>query len=70
MIEWLFLIGKIFAGFCISLVGGAAGLALCYFIMKKTGMGEQEIGAGLGYMLGFGTGGFIIAAILSYFAMR
>ena len=66
----LAIIGKLFAGLCISLVGGAAGLALCYFIMKHTGMGEEEIGAGLGYMLGFGIGGFLISAVLSYFALR
>ena len=68
--EYLILAGKLFAGLCISLIGSAVGFALCYFIMKYTGMGEEEIGAGLGYMLFFGIGGFILFAILSYFGMR
>ena len=70
--SFLMIVGKIFAGFCISMVGMAMGLGLCYFFMKWEWikLHSEDIGGGLSYMLGFGVSGFIISAILSYFALR
>ena len=70
--EYLIIVGKVFAGFCISLFGMTIALYLCYVLMDKEviKLHPEDIGGGLGYMVGFGFFGFLITAILSYFGMR
>ena len=67
MMELLVIVGKIFGSFCVTVVGAAIAIGLCVFVMNKFGLGEEEIGAGLGYVLGSGVIGFLLSAIMSYF---
>ena len=65
--EWILFAGKLFGAACVSLVGAAIAIGLCVFVMNKFGLGEEEIGAGLGYVLGSGVIGFLLSAVMSYF---